>query len=202
MMPKCPNCGIENRDNVAACVNCRTPLAPAGYGGGLSGGASPGGRSAVVWAFVGASVLIVVAVFAWFFSESLFATRVERNEAAAIESLRALTRAAYDYAERYRRAPATLAALGPPAAGEEAGEDAAGLIDAEFSEGARYGYRFRYEPVDADGDGTPDGFRFYADPVTPGESGTRWFFTDATGTIRESRDGPATAASPPIPREP
>lgn len=201
-MSRCPNCGTENKENVAACVRCKSPLAPAGFGGGLSGGASPGGKSAVVWAFVGASVLIVVAVVAWFYSESIFATRVERNEAAAIESLRALTRAAYDYAERYRRAPGSLEALGPPAAGDEAGEHAAGLIDAELAGGERADYLFRYEPVDADGDGVPDGFRFFAGPVEPGRSGRRWFFTDATGTIRESRDGPASSASPPIPRNP
>jgi hypothetical protein len=201
-MPKCPKCGTENKENVATCVKCRSPLATAGYGGGLSGGATTGGKSAVVWAFLGASVLIVVAIVAWFYSESIFATRVERNEAAAIESLRALTRAAYDYAERHRRAPPSLAALGPPAAGEEASENAAGIIDAELAGGEREGYLFRYEPVDADGDGVPDGFRFFAGPVEPGKSGTRWFFTDATGTIRESRDGPASAASPPIPRAP
>lgn len=172
------------------------------FGRGLEAESSARSSPLLWWVFAASCAIIVLGVLGWFYYEDLTATRQERNEEAALASLRELSQAAYDYAERYRRAPASLAALGPPAAGEEAGEKAAGLIDAELAEGVRGGYRFRYEPVDSDGDGTPDGFRCFADPTDPGKSGTRWFFVDATGTIRESREGPATAASPPVPRMP
>jgi len=43
-----------------------------------------------------------------------------------------------------------------------------------------------------------DDARIYADPVTPGTTGQRHFFTDQTGVIRAKPDGPANENSPPI----
>lgn len=194
-----PEDGKEKREGTARQTPPQ-PDVPLGrtFGRGLAGEASAGASATLWWVFGISCVLIVLGVLGWFYYEELTATRLERNEEAAIATLRELRQAAYDYAEKYRRAPASLAALGPAAEGEP-NEDAAGLLDAELVRGELSGYRFRYEPVDSDGDGTPDGFRIFADPAEPGRSGSRWFFVDATGLIRESREGPATPSSPPIP---
>jgi hypothetical protein len=49
-----------------------------------------------------------------------------------------------------------------------------------------------------DGDGKLDAYMVNADPVTPGTTGQRHFFTDQTGVIRVEQHQPATAESPPI----
>ena len=58
--------------------------------------------------------------------------------------------------------------------------------------GERYGYRFRVTSE------SRDAFTVNADPLTPGETGERHFFSDESGVIRWSSQGPATLASSPL----
>jgi hypothetical protein len=119
------------------------------------------------------------------------------NEEAAIAAMRELTQAIYTYADSYGQAPPSLAALGP--AGETGpSAAAAGLVDASLAAGAKSGYRFAYQPSDLDGDGQLDVFTLRAEPLEPGKSGQRYFFTDTSGVLRAEEGKPATPASPPL----
>jgi type IV pilus assembly protein PilA len=60
------------------------------------------------------------------------------------------------------------------------------------------GYKFTYAPV-AGGAGAGNvGFTVNADPVTPGQTGVRFFFGDDSGVIRQNPTAKATVKDPPI----
>ncbi len=118
-------------------------------------------------------------------ANNLARTQTAANEAGAVGSLRALNTACVVYSGTYGRYPLSLAVLGPPA-GATVSAAAADLIDAGLASGTKNGYRFTYRLYSKSGN-TPFGYSISADPVAPGKSGTRWFFTDQSGIIRESR---------------
>lgn len=110
------------------------------------------------------------------------------NELGAVGSLRTINTACVVYISTHEKGfPATLADLGPE------GED---LITAELAGGAKDGYAFEYKPLDSDGDGRFDAYQLRANPLEPGVTGLRFFFTDESAVIRFSLDGPASADSP------
>ncbi len=65
----------------------------------------------------------------------------------------------------------------------------AGLIASELATGMQNGYQFA---TSIEG----ETFTVHADPILPGETGTRHFFADKSGVIRWSMEGPATVFSP------
>ncbi len=65
----------------------------------------------------------------------------------------------------------------------------AGLIASELAGGMQNGYQFVTS-------GEGETFTVHADPILPGETGTRHFFADESGVIRWSLEGPATVFSP------
>ena len=64
----------------------------------------------------------------------------------------------------------------------------AGLIASELATGMQNGYQFATS-------GGGETFTVHADPILPGETGTRHFFSDESGVIRWSMEGPATVFS-------
>ncbi len=64
----------------------------------------------------------------------------------------------------------------------------AGLIASELATGMQNGYQFATR-------GEGETFTVHADPILPGETGTRHFFADESGVIRWSMEGPATVFS-------
>lgn len=148
-------------------------------------------------------LLIVIAVLLTLMTiaiPNLLRARGNANEASAVASLRTITTAQATYQQTYGSGYApSLAALGPPPAGGSPMAAAADLIDSALANGSKSGYNFFYVSLDADGDGRVDSFTLQANPIVPGQSGSKYFFTDQTNVIRFSMAGPATAASPPIP---
>jgi len=65
----------------------------------------------------------------------------------------------------------------------------AGLLASELATGMQNGYQFATS-------GEGETFTVNADPILPGETGTRHFFADESGVIRWSMEGPATVFSP------
>jgi len=65
----------------------------------------------------------------------------------------------------------------------------AGLMALELANGMQNGYQFATR-------GEGETFTVNADPILPGETGTRHFFADESGVIRWSMEGPATVFSP------
>ena len=65
----------------------------------------------------------------------------------------------------------------------------AGFSASELANGMHNGYQFATS-------GEGETFTVHADPILPGETGTRHSFADETGLIRWSMEGPATVFSP------
>jgi type II secretory pathway pseudopilin PulG len=157
-------------------------------------------------------ILIVAAIAI----PNLLRAKMAANEASAVGSLRTINVATITYASTYGNGFAPdLATLDGEGAGG-ASCDHAQLIDGVLAAGQKNGYVFTYklEILDLRGGGqstlsprgaangctTPgsSGYEVSADPVTPGTTGQRSFYTDQTGIIRWSGNGPARADSPPL----
>jgi type IV pilus assembly protein PilA len=122
------------------------------------------------------------------------------NEAAAVAALRTLNTACVTYSAAYGTGfPAKLSYLGnlePKAVGQE-GPTAAGLIVNELALGTKDGYIFLYNPGVAMGRVAVT-YMIQANPISPGETGGRYFYTDQSGVIRSNPSRPATKTDPPI----
>jgi hypothetical protein len=121
----------------------------------------------------------------------------DKNELAAIASLKDIAEAVETYRRKYTRLPDSLSSLGPPLHGPENAE-AAGLVAADLATGMKNGYSFRFVIVGASGLGAPAKFELAATPLNYGRTGHRSFFRDAAGTFRGAdRQGAVGAASDP-----
>jgi Domain of unknown function (DUF4190) len=146
------------------------------------------------WSLAGWSIYLIVAVIV----PSLPPSRAEANEMSAVGSLRAISTSETTYASSYVGGYSPdLASLGLPKAGMEHNAQAAGLIDDMLASGTKFGYRFTYAAGKKE-DGRIDTYTVHADPITPGETGKRFFFIDESGVIRQERDKEANAYSPPL----
>ena len=122
--------------------------------------------------------------------------RIKANEDVAIETVRTIITSAAIYASQYGHLPPTLQGLGPPAPNSAPSQTRANLIDKQLADPPhqKAGYSFRYALP-------PSGsYSLNADPITPGASGQRYFFTDKSGVIRVNQRGQGAAGptSPPL----
>lgn len=127
-------------------------------------------------------VILIIAAIA---IPNLLRARQQANETYAISSMRTIVVANTTY--QAQKGPGFAASL-------QELEDA-GYIDRTLADGQKHGYRFTYNAVDSDGDGTADKFQLNATPVKPGSSGNRIFCSDETGVIRHQRGGECTTES-------
>jgi hypothetical protein len=118
----------------------------------------------------------------------------DKNEQAAIQSLKDIAEAVEGFRLKYARLPSSLSSLGPPLHGP-ASADAAGLVESDLAAGMRNGYSFRYVIVGASGLGAPAKFELAAAPLTYGRTGHRSFFRDASGTLRSADHQGAVGSS-------
>ena len=142
--------------------------------------------------------LLIIAAIA---IPNLLRARMAANEASAVGTLRTLNVALVGYSARCATQgyPATLGALGPgdPRPGNCSH---AHLVAAELAAAVptSNGYRFFYIPNASDSGGRVVRFALAADPINPGASGQRHFFSDETGVIRWSTTASADAQSEPL----
>jgi type IV pilus assembly protein PilA len=143
-------------------------------------------------------VVAIILIIAAIAIPNLLRSKMAANEASAVGSLRTLTTACVTYSTTYGTGyPTTLANLGP---GAPATAAAADLIDGVLSAGTKSGYVFAYGNVVGGGTtANPNSaYTINADPVNPGTTGQRHFFTNQTGVIRFDPGAAATAASQPL----
>lgn len=107
----------------------------------------------------------------------------DKNEQAAIDSLKDIAEAIESYRRKYLRLPDSLSNLGPSLHGPASAESA-GLVDSDLSTGMKNGYSFRYVIVGASTLGAPAKYALAATPVIYGRTGHRSFFRDDTGVLR------------------
>jgi len=129
---------------------------------------------------------------------------LEAQENNAVDNLRAIASALDAYRRAFGVLPESLAQLGPaPASGIS--PDAASLLDADLSAGAKDGYRFRYRIVPSDAAQTQEdqnklaGYEIAATPSQYPKTGRRSFFIDSTGALRGA-DKQGSVAGPEDPR--
>jgi type IV pilus assembly protein PilA len=140
-------------------------------------------------------ILIVAAIAI----PNLLRARAAANEASAVGSLRTLNVAQVTYASTYNTGfSPDITSLGSPPAGAPTDGHASGLIDDVLAKGQKSGYVFTYTVTEKDENGTLTGYTITAEPVQPGNTGQRYFFTDQTGVIRVERDRQASQESPPL----
>ena len=143
------------------------------------------------WVYAPFAALIPILIIAAIAIPGLLKSRMAANEASAVGIVRTINTACFTYASMHpdRGFPRTLAEMGP---------EGANLMEASVVSGRKSGYTFHYEASDRDGDGVLDTYQAMASPVVRDKTGRRYFFTDESGIIRVSTEGPATSSSPPL----
>jgi hypothetical protein len=174
-----------------------------------SGGRSLGQGMALVGLSLGYLGLAGWAIYGLSFvvHPILPSTRIEENEKSAVDSLLTVNTAEITYATTFDHGYSpTLAALGPANTGnpnarvEDILKDAqaAGLINDVLAAGTYSGYRFTYSAGKPDKQRRVNQYTVHADPITPGVTGRRHFFTDQSEVIRQEVDRPAGEQSSPL----
>lgn len=154
------------------------------------------GFSLIELLLVVAIILTIVAIALPNFNRG----RMQANETAAVAAMRSVTTAIVTYESTYGTGyPNGLPDLGPPPVGTPPAGTSADLIDSLLASGTRSGYAFTYVSSDTNGDGRNDAYTLNAAPSTPGSTGTKHFYVDATNVIRYNATGPAGPGDRPIP---
>jgi len=143
-------------------------------------------------AAIGAGAVLVMGAIA---IPNLLRSRIAANEDSAVGSLRILNTACVTYATTYGTGfPRELSNLGTSGAASATSAD---LIDNVLASGEKSGYSFTYSAGTEIGGQTPT-YTIQANPITPGETGERHFFTDQSGVIRVNSSRPATRNDAPL----
>jgi type IV pilus assembly protein PilA len=150
-------------------------------------------------------VVAIILIIAAIAIPNLLRSRIAANEASAVGSIRTINTAEVTYASSYPDCGfTTLANLGG-AGGTSTG---AGLIDAVLAAGTKSGYSFAAtasagNPGTCGGStpstGTPyTSYTVVGAPISVGQTGQRYFYSDQSGVIRYDPLAAATAASNPL----
>jgi Xaa-Pro aminopeptidase len=127
-------------------------------------------------------------------------SKIAANEAAAVASLRTLNTACRTYSLNYSMGfPEKLSYLGNLDSKSAGGYSptTSGLIGNDLAQGTKDGYVFLYSSGTTMRGMNPS-YTIHANPVSPGQSGVRYFFTDQSGVIRINSSQPASKSDPPI----
>jgi len=141
-------------------------------------------------------VVAIILIIAAIAIPNLLASRMAANESSAVQQTRAITTAEVVYSTQYNIGyPAQLMYLGD---GASISSTSAGLIDSVLAAGSKGGYSFTYVPSNPDAAAHYQTFTLNANPLSPGYSGRKYFFTDQTGVIRFNLVAPSTVTDPAI----
>jgi type IV pilus assembly protein PilA len=143
-------------------------------------------------------VVAIILIIAAIAIPNLLRSKMAANEASAVGSLRTLNTACVTYSTTYGGFPSSLTAMGGEGSGSSPTSTASQLIDNVLQTGTKSGYNFTFSGGTADSAGNIDYYIINANPVTPGSTGLRYFYTDQSGVIRASTTGAATSGSTPI----
>lgn len=152
----------------------------------------------LVLGYMGIAAIPFLLIIAAIAIPNLIRSRMAANEASAVGTLRTYNTAALSYA--------TLCSdLGFPSSATNLGPGRGDCVHANLMDGAlaqersvKAGYVFIYQARGTDREGHVKGYAVSADPVQPGVSGNRHFYTDQTGVIRCEANVGATSESPTV----
>jgi type IV pilus assembly protein PilA len=142
-------------------------------------------------------VVAVIMVIAGIAIPNFIRSKMRANESGAVANMRTITTANVVYSTTYGAGfGPSLAALGGNPTTPSA--TSAGLIDSVLSAGVKSGYIYTYTAGSVDSTGNYQSFSVTADPVAPGTTGDRHFFTDQTNVIRVNLTVTASLSDSPI----
>ena len=140
-------------------------------------------------------VVAIILIIAAIAIPNFLRSRIAANQASAIESLRVIATGEVSYSTTYGTGYSTsLAALGPPAAGQQASSTAAGLVDEVLAAGYKSGYTFIYTPsLYNPATNTWNGYTLLANPSVFAQTGGVYYYTDQSFLIRANTTNPASS---------
>jgi type IV pilus assembly protein PilA len=137
-------------------------------------------------------VVAIILIIAAIAIPNLLRARIAANEASAVASVRTLNTAQISYNSAYPTVgfATALANLGGTAAQCTPPTTAQGcLIDLQLASGTKSGYSF----VMSGSSGTPNAsYQLIASPLTPNQTGVRYFCSFADAVVRYSTTAPGT----------
>ncbi len=139
-------------------------------------------------------VVAIILIIAAIAIPNLLRSRIAANESSAVGSMRSINTAQVTYASTYPDVgfAANLQVLGPGAA---VNSQSAGLIDNVLGCSAqpcnKSGYQFSVS-------GTTSAYNTNGNPITAGQTGQRYFFSDASGVIRYNNTAVASVNDSPL----
>ena len=156
-------------------------------------GSSSNGFSLIELLIVVCVILIISAIAIPNFIRS----RMAANESSAAQSLRSISTAESLYATTYGSGysvdlPSLSGTSGAPTTSN------AQLIDVVLASGTKSGYLISYVPGATDALGNVVDYTITANPITPGSTGQKYFYTDQTCVIRWNSSAPAGPTDAPI----
>ena len=165
-----------------------------------------GGRglaiAGLVLGYIGLSFIPILIIAAIAIPNLLRAKRAA-NEASTVASLRTYNTVLRRYATECPKQGyppdatyLTLDGSGPVTCPPPQGGP--GMAPAGGTLPVKWGYQYFYIPMKRDAAGHVSTYGLAADPVTPGVTGMRHFYTDETGIIRSTLGGGADSKSPPV----
>ena len=135
-------------------------------------------------------VVAIILIIAAIAIPNLLRSKMAANEASAVATLRTLNTSSVSYSTTYGGYEPTLASLGPATTPSSTAAD---LVDNVLGNdpATKSGYTFTYLL-------TAGKYTINANPVTPGVTGQRYFFTDQSGVMRANGTAAATVSSSPL----
>jgi type IV pilus assembly protein PilA len=139
-------------------------------------------------------VILIIAAIA---IPNFLRSKMRANEASAVQNLRNITTAEVVYSTSYGIGySSNLTKLGGTLVLPDVNN--AGLIDDVLARGTKSGYIFTYVVAATDANGNVLDYNVLADPVNPGVTGNRHFYTDQSAVIRQNQSAQAGPSDPPI----
>ncbi|MDD4955639.1 MAG: prepilin-type N-terminal cleavage/methylation domain-containing protein [Candidatus Omnitrophica bacterium] len=132
---------------------------------------------------VALAILLILAVLV---VPNILRTRINSNEIAAVSNLTSLGKAIQEYyMNNGYKYPQSLEDLMSP-------RSVPPYISNDFLDTSKSGYVYQYEYVDE------DNFRVLVSPKAMGKTGTKYFYLDETGIVRQKEGGPAGETDPAV----
>jgi len=142
-------------------------------------------------------VVAVILVIAAIAIPNFIRSKMRANEASAVANIRNITTGEVVYSTTYGVGYSSdLAKLGGSTVIVD--QNNAGLIDSVLSSGVKSGYSFTYDVVSTDASGNVQAYSVNADPLIPGQSGDRHFYSDQSATIRQNYSASAGPTDQPL----
>ena len=142
-------------------------------------------------------VVAVILIIAAIAIPNFVRSKMAANEASAVQNLRNITTAEFLYSTTYginfsTDLPTLSGTTGNP------DQTHAELIDEVLAGGVKSGYQISYTPGPADAQGHIITYALNANPLVPGSTGMRYFYTDQTCVIRWNGNSPAGPTDIPV----